>query len=79
MFARGTGGRDFLSWAKAGHLGRGGCTVAVCVHSSEHKSVSNRELGPHYLDAYRPDRLDDLPGLLHPDIEWTTTETWVER
>ena len=59
--------------------GRDGCTVAVCVHSSEHKSVSNRELCRHYLDAYRPDRLDDLLALLHPDIEWTTTETWVER
>jgi ketosteroid isomerase-like protein len=49
------------------------------VPSSEHKSVSNRELCGHYLDAYRPDRLDDLVALLHPDIEWTTTETWVER
>src|SRR4029453_14077206 len=59
--------------------GREGGTVAVCVPSSEHKSVSNRELGRHYLDAYRPDRLDDLLAVLHPDIEWTTTETWVER
>jgi ketosteroid isomerase-like protein len=47
--------------------------------SSEHKSVSNRELCRHFLDAYRPDRLDDLLALLHPDIEWSTTETWVER
>jgi ketosteroid isomerase-like protein len=32
-----------------------------------------------FVDAYRPDRLDDLLALLHPDIEWATTETWVER
>ena len=50
-----------------------------CVHSSEHKGVSNRELCRQFVDAYRPDRLDDLLALLHPDIEWTTTETWVER
>jgi ketosteroid isomerase-like protein len=49
------------------------------VSSSEHKSGSNRELCRHFLDAYRADRLDDLLALLHPDIEWTTTETWVER
>jgi ketosteroid isomerase-like protein len=50
-----------------------------CVHSSEHKGVSNRELCRHFVDAYRPDRLDDLLALLHPDIEWSTTERWVER
>jgi ketosteroid isomerase-like protein len=50
-----------------------------CVHSSEHKGVSNRELCRHFVDAYHPDRLDDLLALLHPDIEWTTTERWVER
>jgi ketosteroid isomerase-like protein len=50
-----------------------------CVHSSEHKGLSNRELCRHFVDAYCPDRLDDLLALLHPDIEWTTTETWVER
>jgi ketosteroid isomerase-like protein len=50
-----------------------------CVPSSEHSSVSNRELCRLFLDAYRPDRLDDLLALLHPDIEWSTTETWVER
>jgi ketosteroid isomerase-like protein len=49
------------------------------VRGSEHKRVSNRELCRHFLEAYRPDRLDDLLALLHPDIEWTTTETWVER
>jgi len=49
------------------------------VGSSEHKRVSNRELCRRFLDAYRPDRLDDLLALLHPDIEWATTETWVER
>ncbi len=49
------------------------------MHSSEPKRASNRELCRHYLDAYRPDRLDDLLALLHPDIEWTTTETWVEH
>ena len=49
------------------------------VRSSEHKSVANRELCRQFLDAYRPDRLDDLLALLHPDIEWTNTETWVER
>ncbi len=47
--------------------------------SSEHKSVSNRELCRRFLDAYHPDRLDDLLALLHPDIEWATTEMWVER
>ncbi len=47
--------------------------------SAEHKSVSNRELCRRFLYAYHPDRLDDLLGLLHPDIEWATTETWVER
>ena len=47
--------------------------------SSEHKSASNRELCRRFLDAYHPDRLDDLLALLHPDIEWATTETWVER
>ena len=49
------------------------------MHPSEHKSVSNRELCRHFVDAYRPGRLDDLLAMLHPDIEWTTTETWVER
>jgi ketosteroid isomerase-like protein len=49
------------------------------VRSSEHKSVANRELCQHFLDAYRPDRLDDLLALLPPEIEWTNTETWVER
>jgi ketosteroid isomerase-like protein len=49
------------------------------VRSSEHKNVANRELCQHFLDAYRPDRVDDLLALLHPDIEWTNTETWVER
>ena len=49
------------------------------VPPSEPKSVANRELCQHFLDAYRPDRLDDLLALLHPDIEWTNTETWVER
>jgi ketosteroid isomerase-like protein len=49
------------------------------VGSSEHKSVSNRELCRRFLEAYHPDRLDDLLALLHPDIEWATTETWVER
>ncbi len=47
--------------------------------SPEHKSVSNRELCRRFLDAYHPDRLDDLLALLHPEIEWATTETWVER
>lgn len=47
--------------------------------SAEHKSVSNRELCRRFLDAYRPDRLDDLLALLDPEIEWATTETWVER
>jgi ketosteroid isomerase-like protein/rhodanese-related sulfurtransferase len=49
------------------------------VRSSEHKRLSNRELCRRFLDAYRPGRLDDLLALLHPEIEWTTTETWVER
>ena len=49
------------------------------VHSSKHTRVSNRELCRRFVDAYRPDRLDDLLALLHPNIEWTTTETWVER
>jgi ketosteroid isomerase-like protein len=49
------------------------------VRSSENKNVGNRELCQRFLDAYRPDRLDDLLALLHPDIEWTNTETWVER
>jgi len=49
------------------------------VRSSEHKRISNRELCRQWVEAYRPDRLDDLLALLHPDIEWTTTEMWVER
>jgi ketosteroid isomerase-like protein len=49
------------------------------VGSPEQKSASHRELCRRFLDAYRPDRLDDLLALLHPDIEWATTETWVER
>ena len=49
-----------------------------CVRSSEHKSVSNQSCAG-IPDAYRPERLDDLLALLHPEIEWTTTETWVER
>jgi ketosteroid isomerase-like protein len=49
------------------------------VRSSENKSVSNRELCRRFLDAYQPDGLDDLLALLHPDVEWATTETWVER
>jgi ketosteroid isomerase-like protein len=44
-----------------------------------HGRVSNQELCRLFLDAYRPDRLDELLGLLHPDVEWATTETWVER
>ena len=59
--------------------GRDGCTFASLVRSSEHKNVANRELCQHFLDAYRPDRLDDLLALLHPHIEWTSTETWVDR
>ena len=49
------------------------------MRSSEHNRISNRELCQRFLDAYRADRLDDLLALLHPDIEWTTTETWVEH
>jgi ketosteroid isomerase-like protein len=49
------------------------------VRSSEDRSVSNRELCRRFLEAYRPERLDDLLALLDPDIEWTNTETWVER
>jgi ketosteroid isomerase-like protein len=49
------------------------------VGSSEQESVSNRELCGRFLAAYHPDRLDDLLTLLHPEIEWATTETWVER
>ena len=49
------------------------------VRGSEHKRISNRELCRQWVEAYRPDRLDDLLALLHPDIEWITTETWVER
>jgi ketosteroid isomerase-like protein len=49
------------------------------VHSSEHATTSNRELCKQFLDAYRPDGLDDLLALLDPEIEWTTTENWVER
>ena len=41
--------------------------------------ISNRELCRQWVEAYHPDRLDDLLALLHPDIEWITTETWVER
>jgi ketosteroid isomerase-like protein len=41
--------------------------------------VSNQELCRQFVDAYCPDRLDDLLALLHPDVEWSTTETWVER
>src|SRR5262245_4735778 len=47
--------------------------------SAEHEGAFNRELCQRFLDAYRPDRLDDLLALLHPEIEWATTETWVER
>jgi ketosteroid isomerase-like protein len=47
--------------------------------SSGQKNISNRELCRRFLDAYRPDRIDDLLTLLHPDIEWASTETWVER
>jgi ketosteroid isomerase-like protein len=41
--------------------------------------VSNRELCQRFLDAYRPDRIDDLLAMLDPAIAWATTETWVER
>lgn len=51
----------------------------TCVPSSEHPSLANRVLCERFLDAYRPGRIDDLLALLHPDIEWTTTETWVEH
>ena len=47
--------------------------------SSGQENISNRALCRRFLDAYRPDRLDDLLALLHPDIEWASTETWVER
>ena len=71
-FARISGGR--LPVSRAGRVyGRS------VVRSSEHKSVANRELCRQFLDDYPPDRLDDLLALLHPDIEWTITETWVER
>jgi ketosteroid isomerase-like protein len=40
---------------------------------------TNRELCLALLDTYRPDRLDELLELLHPAIEWTTTDAWVER
>jgi ketosteroid isomerase-like protein len=43
------------------------------------QEARHRELCQHFLDAYCPDRLDDLLALLHPDIEWANTETWVER
>jgi ketosteroid isomerase-like protein len=49
------------------------------VHRSEYQSVSNRELCLRFLDAYHPERLEDLLALLHPDVEWATTETWIER
>jgi ketosteroid isomerase-like protein len=45
----------------------------------EPNRISNRELCRQVLDAYRPDRLDALLELLHPRIEWATTETWIER
>jgi ketosteroid isomerase-like protein len=40
---------------------------------------TNRELCLAMLDAYRPDRLDELLELLDPSIEWVTTEGWIER
>jgi ketosteroid isomerase-like protein len=40
---------------------------------------TNRELCDALFETYRPDRLDELLELLHPSIEWTTTERWVER
>jgi ketosteroid isomerase-like protein len=40
---------------------------------------SNRDLCRRFLNAYRPDQLDELIAMLHPEIEWATTETWVER
>jgi ketosteroid isomerase-like protein len=75
----GSGLADISSRRLAVPLGVGWVYGRSRVDSSEHKDVSNRELCRHFVDAYRPDRLDDLLALLHPDIEWTTTETWVER
>jgi len=49
------------------------------VSSSEHGTVSNRDLCRRFVRAYHPDRLEQLLALLDPGIEWATTETWVER
>lgn len=49
------------------------------VSSSEHGTVSNRDLCRRFVHAYHPERLDQLLALLDPGIEWVTTETWVER
>jgi ketosteroid isomerase-like protein len=40
---------------------------------------THRELGLALVDNYRPDRLEQLLDLLDPEIEWTTTENWIER
>jgi ketosteroid isomerase-like protein len=45
----------------------------------EANRISNRELCRRFLDAYQPGRLDALLDLLHPRIEWSTAETWIER
>jgi ketosteroid isomerase-like protein len=44
-----------------------------------HTVIANRELCRRLLDAYRPGRVDELLLLLDPEIEWATTENWVER
>ena len=42
-------------------------------------AISNRELCDRVVRAYRPDGIDELIALLHPEIEWATREQWKER
>jgi ketosteroid isomerase-like protein len=50
------------------------------LHAVSRRTVlSNAELCQRALDCYREDRIDELLELLDPEIEWATTEDWVER
>lgn len=41
--------------------------------------LTNRELCDRIMAAYGPHRIDELLGYLDPEVEWATTEQWMER
>ncbi|HEX3278138.1 MAG TPA: nuclear transport factor 2 family protein [Thermoleophilaceae bacterium] len=41
--------------------------------------LTNRELCDRIMAAYGPHGIDELLGYLDPEVEWATTEQWMER